>query len=374
MYFAALSVSSPYVVLYYKEFGLSGSQIGLLLGLGPIISLVAAPVWTGLADVRHHHKAITTLTLLLSTGLMATLPFVKTFGLLVLVISGFSFFIAPIIPLVDNATISMLGDQRDRYGQIRMWGTIGWGLTAPIAGMVLQAFGLRWMFWIYCGLMLLSVIPTRKLTFTKNTEVTPFWNGLTSVITNRRWLLFLGMVFIAGIGLSSHGNYLAVLMEQKGGDKSLMGIALLMSTICEIPVMFYSNVILRKLKSRGLLIMAVTFAGLRCLLYASAGSSTALLMIQLLHGFTFPALWVAGITYVAENAPPGMGATIQAVFGGALMGFGMAAGGVLGGSLIDLIGLQGMFAVFGLIVFIGLGTFLVFDRPPIRTVQITDQP
>lgn len=303
---------------------------------------------------------------------LAILPFFKSFGMLILIVTCFAFFVAPVLPLVDNATISMLGDQHERYGRIRLWGTIGWGLTSLVAGTILQVIGLKWIFWIYCGLMMLNLLPVLKLQFKKSTGVTPFWVGINSVFTSRQWILFLGIVFIAGIGLSAHSNYLAILMENQGGNKSMIGVALSISTVSEIPLMFFSNVILRKIKSRGLLIVAVTFAGLRCLLYALGGGPIVLLSIQLLHGLTFPALWVAGITFVAENAPPGLGATIQSVFGGALSGIGMAAGSMLGGVLIDLIGLQGMFSVFGLIVFVGLGFYLVLNRQPVGSAKATE--
>jgi MFS family permease len=320
IYFAALAVFSPFLVLYYQQLGFSGGQVGLLLGVSPFLSLFASPFWTGLADARHRHKAVLTVTLVAAIVFAALYPFFRSFGPLFTVVALFSFFVAPIVALVDSATISMLGDQREMYGRVRLWGTVGWGIAAPLAGIFLQRYGLQWMFWMYSALMAINLFITRKLVFVKPASSTPFWAGLRVLLTNRRWVFFLLTVFIAGIGLSAQTNYLAVLMEIKGGDKSLLGVALFITTLSEVPIMFFSNRLLKGLKSRGLLILAIFFTGLRCLLYALVAGPVALLVLQLVHGLTFPLLWVAGVTYVAENAPEGLGATGQGVFGSVMVG------------------------------------------------------
>lgn len=64
------------------------------------------------------------------------------------------------------------------------------------------------------------------------------------------------MVFISAIGFSAHTNYLSILLESMGASKTLMGIAVTISIISELPIMFFSSVLLRKFKPRGLLAVA----------------------------------------------------------------------------------------------------------------------
>ena len=45
--------------------------------------------------------------------------------------------LALIIPLVDNAVIALLGKNRSRYGQQRLWGAIGWGVAGLAAGVLI---------------------------------------------------------------------------------------------------------------------------------------------------------------------------------------------------------------------------------------------
>jgi len=354
LYFAALSAIVPFIALYYQSLGLTGGQVGMLLGVPPLVTLFALPFWTGLADARNRHKLTLVVTIAMAVFLMAIFPAIRKFALALPFIIGFAFFSAPIMALVDTAILSKLGSQRDMYGRVRLWGTVGWGLGAPIAGGILQRYGLPCMFWMYAGLMALSLISIQKLDFIRSAAVTPFWKGVRTILTNRHWALFMVMVFISAIGFSAHTSYLSILLETMGASKTLMGIAVTISIISELPVMFFSSLLLRKFRARGLLAVAMTVAGLRCILYYFSGSPQIVLVIQLLHGLTFPALWIAGVTYAAENAPPGLGATAQGLFGGVLLGFGAAAGSLLGGVLIDRLGVAGMYGTVGIIVLSGL--------------------
>ncbi len=362
MYFTALAAVLPFLALYYKSIGLSGGEMGFLLALSPLVSPFAGPFWTGLADSRHWHKPILLATILLLAVFMSAFPFVHSVLLLIPVVSLYAFFGAPVIPLVDNATLLMLGEDRDRYGRVRLWGTIGWGLAAPIFGALLQRQGMRWAFWIYAAVMLLALFPSSRLVFHRVNAVTPFRQGVRKLFSNRTWVFFLMMVFVAGIGLSVSNTYLAVLMDSLGGTKTMTGWALTVSTISELPVMFFSYVLLRSLKPRGLFLLAITASGFRCILYALIPSPVGIVAVQLMHGLTYGAMWISGVTYAAENAPAGLGATAQAIFGSTLMGLGSAAGSWLGGVLISRFQPAGMYGLIGAGTLAGLLLFLFIER------------
>ena len=215
----------PFLALYYQELGLPGAQIGLLLSISPLVSLIANPLWSGLADATQRHKTVLTVTLLTTALVLAAIPSLKIIWLLFLAISIYSFFAAPIMSLVDSATLTMLGDHKEEYGRLRFWGTIGYGLVAPFVGGFLQRFGLKWSFWIFAGGVFLTLFPARRLTFDHVQSDSSFRQGMRKLLLNRRWIFFLAMTFIAGIGLSVYNSYLSVLMQSLGGSKSLTGIA-----------------------------------------------------------------------------------------------------------------------------------------------------
>ncbi|TMW43089.1 hypothetical protein DOY81_011831, partial [Sarcophaga bullata] len=62
----------------------------------------------------------------------------KAFFLLLLVILIGEFFSAPAVTLADSAVITLLGDDADKYGHQRMFGSLGWGISMFVVGIVLD--------------------------------------------------------------------------------------------------------------------------------------------------------------------------------------------------------------------------------------------
>jgi MFS transporter, PPP family, 3-phenylpropionic acid transporter len=368
LYFGAISILFPFLALFYQGQGLTGGQIGLLAAISPIISFFGAPLWTGAADASHRHKLVAMLSILGVVTVTFIFPQVASFGGLLLMISLWAFFGSPTGSLVDSAVLTLLGDRRERYGRIRLWGTIGYGVIAPFAGTLIGRLGLKWAFWGYAILMLGGLLVLTRIPFRQSRSGGSFRGGMRLLFANQAWMLFLVMVFIAGIGMATINNYLFVFMQSLGASKTLMGIALTVSTLSEIPAMFFSDRLLRRFGARGMLVIAMTTIGLRLLCYSLTTQPWVILVIQLCHGLTFAAIYTAGVYYADQIAPPGMKATTQGMFSGTLMGFGSAAGGLLGGLLLDRFSPGGMYAFAGTFVLAGLVVFLLVEQ---RLVQKT---
>jgi MFS family permease len=362
VYFLGFAALGPFEALYFQGRGLTGDQIGLLMGFIPLVMLLAAPFWTGLADATRRHKAVLLGTLLAAAILSAATPAIRPTGWLFPVIGLFAFFVAPSMPLADSATLSMLAGDSVKYGRIRIWGSIAWGLAAPLMGALLQRWGLAWAFWIYAAALFLLLIPGSQLVFRKAHAGAPFLQGARRLLADQRWLFFLLLVTVGGIGFSASNNYLSVLMESLGGSKTLTGVALTVSVLSELPLMFFSYLLLKRMKSRRLFILAVAVSAGRCLLYAVISAPAGIVAIQVIHGLASPALMVAGVNYAAENAPAGLEATAQGVFSGVLMGVGGTLGNLFGGMLIERFGPAGMFGVIGAAMFFILGILLLAER------------
>jgi PPP family 3-phenylpropionic acid transporter len=362
LYFGGNAFFLPYLVLYYQSLNFSATQIGLLIAISPLITLVGAPFWTGIADITHRHKLVMSTTILLMIVLTLMYPIVKTITAVFTLVILFSFMVAPINSLADTATISMLGDESQMYGRIRVGGTIGWGVAAPIAGVLIGRYGLNWAFWSYAIVMFIGFIVSQKFVFNPVKQESSFKHGLRALLSNRRLILFLFTAFICGMALTSINVYLFAYMEQLEISKTLMGIALGIATVSELPMFFYSDKLLARFKPHGLLIIAMIVTALRLFLYAIFNSTAGILVFQLINGVTFSAVWVAGVSYASENAPVGLSATAQGVFGAVLFGFGSAAGGFLSAILFEKVGGAQMYAIFGALISITLLIYLFLEK------------
>jgi PPP family 3-phenylpropionic acid transporter len=357
LYYGAAATLIPYLPIYYQSIGLSGSEIGLLVAIPPLVMLAGAPLWGGLADATHQHKRLLMLAIVLALVSASALSLVSRFVLFIPVVAAYALFIAPIMPLVDNTVMEMLGEQRGRYGKQRLWGAVGWGIAAPLVGWLVERSGLHWTFFSYivlmtAGLLVIWFLPVRQ------TSVAPkFWQGLHLLLRNLQWVIFLLLVFIGGTILSIISNFLFLFLNDMDASKTLMGLSLTIATISELPVLFFSERLLKRWSDRELLTFALLISVIRSLAYSFINTSGLVLLVQLLHGPSFSAMWVAGVSYANEIAPKGMGATAQGLFSGVQLGLAGTFGGLVGGFLYENFGAVMMFRWVGVV---GLATLILF--------------
>ena len=354
LYFAALSSLMPFFVLFYQGLGFSGAQIGLLTGIPPLVTLLASPFWTGLADSKHWHKLIMGLGIVVTVVVIFLLQSFVSFAAVFTLIILFNTFISPVPSLADSATMNMLGKERAMYGRIRLGGTIGWGLFAPIAGVLVQSYGLHAAFWSFSAIMLVNLFISQRFVHASQEQTETNHGGLRTLLTNRRWINFLFLSFLGGIGSFSVAAYLFPYMAELGAKESMMGIASSIATVTEIGVFFFGNRLVKKFSSYGLLLIALVMFAIRSILYGIVNTPSMVLILQVFGGMIFPMMWMAGVSYADENSPPGLKSSAQGLFGATMFGVGSAAAGFVGGLLLESTGGRGMFMVLGFVILAGL--------------------
>jgi len=217
--FAGIASVSPFIVLYYQGLGFAGTQIGLLTGVTPLITFFSAPLWTGLADATRRHRLMMSLAILAGVITILVFPLLNAFVPVLLIAILLNTFIAPIPPFADSATMFMLADEKEMYGRIRLGGTIGYGMAAPIAGVLVQNHGLKLAFWGCAALFLLGFIVSQKLVHGQLKADDPGGGSVRTLLTNPRWPLFLTVAFAGGIALAALNNYFFPYMKELGANE-----------------------------------------------------------------------------------------------------------------------------------------------------------
>ena len=357
-YYAALACLAPFMSLYYQEQGMSGAQIGILSGLIPLITWFSSPFWSGIADARQRHRGV---LLLVIVGLwlsVVVLFFAGTFPALLIAVILYAFFIGPIVPLVDNAVMAILGERKTGYGRVRLWGSVGWGLAAIALGPLLERGGLNWSFYGFLALMAVNFVVSAGLPMRLSGGARAAYSaGLGVLARNGRFLLLLMASLVFGITLGVLLSYQFLYLEDLGASRTLMALSLTFSTISEIPFWFISSSLLQRFGTSKMIAFALAVTTLRNLAMGAMTNPFWVLPISLLHGPSFAILWAAGVADADAAAPPGLGATAQGLFSGMMFGLGAALGGFLGGPAYEVIGFAALFTLLGWLAF---GTLLIF--------------
>lgn len=362
VYFSAAVFIQPNIIVYFQKLGFTGVQIGALAAMVPLIIMLGAPLWTAISDATNSHRLIMSVTILVSIITASLFPLVNSFMLMIPLIIIHALFVAPIMPFADSATVSMLAENKEMYGRVRMGGTIGWGLVALLAGQIIDRYGIRWAFWGFAAFMILNLFISQKFTYSKRPGPEPSAGNVPRFHLDSRWIIFLTLAFVAGIAFAVVNSYLFPYMEELNINNSVRYFAITISTIAELPVLFFSNTLLKRFTSNGLLVIAMAVTGLRLLLYAFLNFQAGILAFQFLNALTFPLFLVAGVSYANEISPEGFKSTAQGLFGSMVSGFGAAVGGFTGGLLLDSLGGQGLFLSAGIFVLASLVVILLLGR------------
>lgn len=362
--YGAFAMVVPLFVLYYQDLGFTGTQIGLLAGLPPIITIFSAPFWTNLADRTGRYRRVWGGLLFMGIVILLFFPVFKTFAFVLILLISFNLVISPNVSFIDTSTMHMLGEEKDMYGRVRLGGTFGFGIFAVVSGSLVEQVGIDYAFYGAAVLFVMAFFFSRKLEFGQPQPENPAEAEIrvTSLFKEARWLALFVLAMASGIGFSASAVYFYPYMEGLGARESLMGAAVFVGTMMEIPILYYSSKFMKIFKPYSLLVMATLITGLRLVAFGLNTETSLVFVIQLFNGLTFGLLWIAGVAYADENAPKNMKATVQGLFGAMNFGVGPAIGGFIGGFLLERIGGNGLFLYFGLAIVIITGIVVVAVR------------
>ena len=292
IFFAGVASFGPYRVLYFQSLEFTGAEIGLIVGIAPLITVISLPLLTGLADRTSRHKLIMSLSLLIMVASLIVYPYIESFLPLLVLTILYTLFFSSIMPLSASASMFMLGDRRELFGRVRLGGTIGFSIAATIVGGYVESTGLKYAFWIAAGLFFLSFLASQKMVHseeeTEQDQTDEDTGKASELLKNPHFLLFLLLGFSGGLSFSTLNTYLFPYMKELGAGESTMGLALTFGTLVEVPVLFFVSNFIKRFNAYPVVIFSIIMTALRFLLMAIAMNPTFVLFVQLLNGLNHP--------------------------------------------------------------------------------------
>jgi PPP family 3-phenylpropionic acid transporter len=234
--FAALGAFFPFINIYYFGIGLSGTQIGLINTVAPLVGAVSAVVWGMVNDRIGRIRLMLSLIFAGVVGMVLVLSRAGFFWQILPAAAMMSLFSSPLFSLLNATTIRLLGHRSDEYGSYRIWGTYGFIITSSLTGFILNRHGMIWIFWLYAGSMILCLFTAQWLPSQKPAQYgVSITKGMQVLIRNPRWLVFASSVFLTWFAAMGSMVFVGVTMKQMGAATQLIGLASTISAVAEIP-------------------------------------------------------------------------------------------------------------------------------------------
>jgi PPP family 3-phenylpropionic acid transporter len=333
--YAGLGAVLPLLALSMEARGFRPSQYAWLLALLPLSRMFTPPLWGALADRRLGTSRLIQLNTAIAACAMLVLASARTYWLTVVGFVVWASMSSSLVPLADAGAYRLLGPNSGAFARVRLFGSIGFLLTA----LALSAFGvdreLRIPFVVAAGGYLAASLASRRLIDGDPPTRTPLLPALRALARrpDMAWLWGAAVFHYAGHGTFDHyfGPHVRSI---PGVSASMISGAWALGVACEVVALWF---VPRVLGRPWLLPMTASVAAARWLVIAHASTPFAVLAQQPLHAITF-AVWYAA--FVHENqrhADPTIRATVQGM-AMASMGVGTITATLLGGWLLEHFG------------------------------------
>lgn len=365
LFFAGIGVFFTYLNVYYASIGFTGMQIGLITTVAALTGIPAATLWGYLTDRTGQVRLIMAGGSVLTAVIALLIPLTTNFYLLMVLTALFALGNTAVFTLIDSTTLTLLGERREDYGKYRLGGSFGYILTTLSAGFIFERLGLQWMFPAYSVIAILYAVIALRLPVLTTQHSQGSKGSLWQMVRRPSWIVFSVCVFLVWIAASGSITFLGMSIRTMGGTDSLIGIAATMAALVEIPFMFFSGMIMRRLGHQNLLWISMLAFTLRIGLYGFMPDPAWVIGINTLNGLSFVFFWNSSINYANEIAPDSLKATAQGLFQ-AIISLASVASALLSGWMFDQLGPSGLFRLLA----VGcLAAFLIFSVSRFRQLN-----
>ena len=347
--FNALYVS--FVPLYLQDLSFNGAQRGMLLAIGPFISIFTQTVWGTMADKSKNKAHVMMLLagglsvailILTAAGKVGSMGYVTAF-----VIAGLALYACfqnPMLPLIDTISLEYVQTSKPKiqYSIIRMMGTISFVVCAYAVGYLIDAsrMGTAVIMPVYLCIiaaLFISLFFVPKIAGGQKEKE----HIALRMLFHDHWYTLLiagGFVVSASYGFNT-SNFTTYLRTQLGAGETVIGIATAVSSTLEIFLFFFMRKITRKTGIINLYLFCILAATVRWFLTGLVRSIPVLVAVQF---FTQPFTWGILIytiaIYIQKAIPEKMHARAQTMMNMLLQSLARIIGTLAGSLGLHLFG------------------------------------
>lgn len=337
-YFAVIGALMPYWGLYLEERGYSPQAIGSISAIIMATRIVAPNLWGWLGDKTGRRLGIIRLGAACSAIAFIGVFFGDDFWWMAGVIALYTFFWNALLPQFEVVTLAHLGKRSHHYSRIRLWGSIGFIVSAAGLGVLFDWFSINWLPWfmLLC-LVLISangwLLSERPQTVKRASD---HQGGLKAILQQPVVLAFFAASFLLQLSFGPFYAFYSIYLEDYGYSRSTIGALWTVGVIAEIIIFLVMHRWLPRFGVRRLLLLSLWLTAVRWLLTALLPESLwVMITAQCLHAFSFGVAHSVSIELIGRffgDHHQGQG---QALYSGFSFGLGGAIGAAMAGLLWD---------------------------------------
>lgn len=355
--YASAAAWLSYFYVYLKDgAGLTGIEIGIIAAFQQFNNIFVLPVWGILAD-KYSRKRVLLISLGITVLLLPFFMLLKGALALILFVVLVTLFYNPMASLLDTIALDYEEQTEGKvsYGELRLWGSVGWGASSFLTGFFINQSNLQLIFPVASALFLVTCIVLfaffRPLKIKRNLEQMQkgfIWHVLRN---ERLLLLFLLLVLCFSIFSAPINLMINVYFMDIGASNKLLGMAFLVQGSSELVFFFFGKRLVDRYGATKIFLWAMLGTAIRMSFYGINASPAVAVAISAMHGISIGLFFVSAASFVHRIVPPAQRSTGQSLFY-TFYSVGLAFGNLFTGALYDYFPMRVVMAVNAAGIFI----------------------
>lgn len=373
MLFLSVGCYVPYFPIWLKNQSLNGDQSSVILAAPMIIRIIFTPLVSIWADYEGNYRKILVILAFGSLFSLLVMSTVSGFWPILVVATLNAIFGSSLIPLTESLAVIAVKVNQLRYGRARSWGSAAFIVGSLVGGVLVDVYGAQIIlpFLIVTAIGIIGAalyLPAPQGKGRLREAVSGgrvSWAGILGLLKHPLfWIFLIG----SGLGQACHAFYYGFssrVWEDLGYSGLLIGSLWTIGVIAEILLFLYLGDWLRRFNPVLLIIVGALAALLRWGVMGFEPALWCMVLMQLLHAFSFGLAHLGAIYFIGIAVPEKLSATAQGVYATMSMGVFMGSAVLLSGPLYDAVGSQGYFimaCIACLSVLVSYGLYRFWDQ------------
>lgn len=333
LYFGQLGVLVPYLGIFLDGRGFSSADIGELFAVITLARILGPGLWAGVADKTGNAIGVMRLGCFLTVLTFSSVFYFDSFWGLTLSFGLMMMFWTAVLPQLEVITMNSVVNTKATYGQVRLWGSVGFICLTVLVGKALDIFSTETPVHVSIGVLALLFVST--LFINAPVQKAAQESAVGSIWTFAKQKPFAVFIFASAclqISFGAYYGFFALYMRDLGYSGQQTGVFIALGVLAEVGIFILARRLISQFGVWNLLFASLALTALRW--YAMAAFADHLVVIvlsQLIHALSFGLTHAVSVHFIHQYLPKAYQSRGQAVYISVAFGLGGAFGNYMAG-------------------------------------------
>lgn len=365
-FYAVSACFIGYMVPVLQKQGFNSGQIGFLLGIRALLSVVSQPFFADFIQKKRDKISFNQLVaaMILMSMLTTVIQFFNpNFVTAIILFVLYGVFTFGIISFIDAmSTMYFYNGKKINYPIARGAGSLGYAISALCIGFLMTPQAIlvaQFILFIPLLYLIIKIDTVRALDVTKEKEEVESFSLATILKEYPLFKYFLVAIIFSFIGKEMTANFLIDVYQSLGGTSKSYGFGTFLLAASEIPAAIIFTRLSDKMGIYRLMLFSFFFAAIRILLIMLAPNLFMVNVGQVFQMLGNGLFWAGSVQFVRTVLPAKYAVKGQAAVGMCYLGLGSGLGSILSGLILEATNLNILLSISTVLTFSGFFILLL---------------